>query len=120
MSPTPDAALATSSMSLKPKGIVPTAASAVAQCKQASLNPETGEPFTVKVILEVCKTRCYGHNPDQPWQHLPPNQKTALSPELKAARAKWAKDVLDMGTRLLGSTTIVSGWIHAAASSQGM
>ena len=91
-------------MTLKAKGIVPTAASIITQCKKASLNPETGEPFTAKVILEVFKTRCYDHHPDQPWQHLPPNYKTALSPELKAARVVWAKAVLDMGHQ--------AAWFH--------
>ena len=91
------AALAKSAMVLKSKGIVPTAGSVIAQCKKASLNPETGEPFTAKVILEVFKTRCYDHNPDMPWQHMPPNQKTALSPDMKAARARWAHTILGMG-----------------------
>ena len=89
ITPVQEAALAKSAMVLKSKGIVPTAGSVIAQCKKASLNLETGEPFTAKVILEVFKTRCYDHNPDQPWQHLPPNQKTALSPDMKAARARW-------------------------------
>ena len=45
ISPTQESALAKSAMTLKSKGIVPTAASVIAQCKKASLNPETGEPF---------------------------------------------------------------------------
>ena len=91
ITPTHESALAKSAMTLKSKGIMPTASSVIAQCKKARLNPETGKPFTVNVILDVFKTRCYDHNPDQPWQHLPPNQKTALSPELKDAWAKWAQ-----------------------------
>ena len=104
ISPIQESALAKSAMTLKTKGIVPSAASIIAQCKKASLNPETGEPFTAKVILEVFKTRCYDHHPDKPWQHLPPNYKTALSPELKAARVVWAKAVLDMGHQ--------AAWFH--------
>ena len=48
-----EAAIAKSAMSLKRKGVEPTVAAVTAQCPAATLNPETDEPFTAKVILEV-------------------------------------------------------------------
>ena len=56
-----EAAIAKSAMSLKRKGVGPTVAAVTAQCPAATLNPETDEPFTAKVILEVFP----GHRADK-------------------------------------------------------
>lgn len=67
----------------------------IAQCPQATLNPETDEPFTHKVILEVFRTRCHDGDPEQPWSYRTPKQKTALTPEHKELRHKWALKMLE-------------------------
>ena len=89
-----EATIAQSAMSLKRKGVEPTVSAVVAQCPAATLNPETGEAFTAKVILEVFKTRCYDNDPEFPWQHVSPKCKTALTPELKVHRATWGETML--------------------------
>ena len=90
-------AVAHSAMAMKARGTEPTVEAVVAHCPRATLNPETAEPFTSKVILEVFRTRCYDDNPEQPWQHVTPNQKTALSPELQLVRHKWGEAMLSKG-----------------------
>ena len=55
-----EAVIAKSAMSLKRKGIEPTVAAVVSQCPAATLNPETDEAFTAKVILEVFACHCLG------------------------------------------------------------
>ena len=55
-----EAAIAKSAMSLKRKGVEPTVAAVTAQCPAATLNPETDEPFSAKVILEVSPGQCLG------------------------------------------------------------
>ena len=66
----------------------------------ATLNPQTGEAFTDKVILEVFKTRCYDEGSSIPWSQEHPLQKTALPDFLIEWRAEWASDMLanDMPT----------------------
>lgn len=67
--------IAQSAMNMKSKGLVPTVAAVVAQCPKATMNPETQEPFTSKVICQVFKSRCYDKNPDEPWEFRCPKQK---------------------------------------------
>jgi hypothetical protein len=59
-----EATIAKSAMAQKAKGVEPTAMLMKAMCPAATLNPETGEQFTDKVILEVFKTRCYDKDPE--------------------------------------------------------
>ena len=82
-------------MAMKEKGLVPSVSAIVAQCPKATLNPETEEPFTAKVILEVFRSKCYDQDPEHPWSYQNPKHKTALTPELEALRAKWGFDMLD-------------------------
>jgi hypothetical protein len=91
-----EASIAKSAMAQKAKGVEPTATLMKATCPAATLNPETGEHFTDKVILQVFKTRCYDKDPESPWQCLPSKCKTALTPELKAHRATWGETMLGM------------------------
>ena len=88
-------AIAQCAMALKDKGLVPTVSAILTQCPKATTNPETGEPFTPKVILNVFKTRCFDNDPEHPWTYESPKLKTALMPELKQARLKWAEDMLE-------------------------
>ena len=86
--------IAQSAMNMKRKGLVPTVAAVIAQCPKATLNPETEEPFTSKVICEVFKTRCYDDNHNEPWTFRCPKQKTCLSPELIELRRVWGDKML--------------------------
>ena len=72
----------------------PSAALAKEHCPLAALNPQTGEAFTDKVILEVFKTRCYDEGSNIPWSREHPLQKTVLPDFLMELRAEWAPDML--------------------------
>ena len=61
-------AIATSAMAMKERGLVPSVSAILASCPQATLNPETDEPFSAKVILRVFKTKCYDQDPEHPWK----------------------------------------------------
>ena len=89
-------AIASSMMSAKEKGLVPSVSLAIVRCPKATLNPETGEPFSKKVILQVFRTLCYDNDPDHPWSYEHPKQKTALSPENIEARISWVDVMLAM------------------------
>lgn len=89
-----EATIAKCAMALKAKGVEPTAKEMKTRCPAATLNAETDESFSDKVILEVFKTRCYDNDPAEPWKHVSPKCKTALSPELKVLRAAWGEVML--------------------------
>jgi hypothetical protein len=55
-----ESVIAKSAMSLKRKGVEPTVAAVIAQCPAATLNPETDEAFSAKVLLEVFACHCLG------------------------------------------------------------
>jgi len=74
--------------------LVPSVAAVLANCPQATLNPETDEPFSTNVILRVFRTKCYDIEPEHPWNYDHPKQKTTLSPEFVLARATWADAML--------------------------
>ena len=99
-----EASIAKSAMAQKAKGVEPTAMLMKATCPAATLNPETGEQFSDKVILQVFRTRCYDKDPEYPWQMLPSKCKTALTPELKAHRNTWGGTMLEMNHH--------RGWYH--------
>ena len=104
ITPHQEQALAKCAMNLKAHGIEPTASQVIAHCPVASINKDTGETFTHKVILDVFKTRCYDQSPDVPWQQLCTKQKTALTPELIADRLAWGETMLALKHH--------SGWYH--------
>jgi hypothetical protein len=97
-------AIASSAMAMKERGLVPSVSAIIAQCPKATLNPETEEPFTAKVILEVFRSSCYDKDPEHPWSYQNPKHKTALTPELEALRAKWGFVMLDFNHH--------AGWYH--------
>lgn len=94
ITPAQEAAIAKSGMAQKGAGLEPSVSQTIARCEKATLNPETGQPFSAKVILQVFKTRCYDKDPAHPWEHRAPKQKTALSEPAKAARLLWANVML--------------------------
>ena len=89
-------AIAKSAMTMKKKGLVPSVSAVIASCPAATLNPDTQEPFTAKVILEVFKSKCYDTCPQVPWSYTNPKNKTALSPEVKTMRVEWCKKMLQL------------------------
>ena len=89
-------AIAQCAMTMKEKGLVPSVPGILARCPKATLNPETDEPFTAKVILEVFQSRCYDENPLVPWTYSNPKHKTALFPEVKEARWTWTRVMLEI------------------------
>jgi hypothetical protein len=86
--------IATCAMRLKKQKVEPSAALIKEICPVATLNPNTGEAFTDKYILEVFKKRCFDEGSDVPWSQEHPLQKTALPDFLVKWRAKWASDML--------------------------
>ena len=44
---------------MKARGLEPSVPAVVAACPEGTRNPETGEAFTAKVILQVFRTRCF-------------------------------------------------------------
>ena len=90
-------AVAMSAMALERRGIEPSYRAVVAHTPNASLNPQTGQPFTQKYLMEVFRTMCYDDDPLDPWDHMLPYQKTALSPELIADRLVWLRKMLALG-----------------------
>ena len=90
-------AVAEAAMALKRSGIEPSYDDVVLRAPKASLNPETGEPFTSKYIMQVFKSLCYDEDPSDPWGHMMPYQKTALPPELIEQRAVWARKMKELG-----------------------
>ena len=89
-------AVARCAMALKEADEEPTVAAVVQKCPVAAVNPDTGLPFDGKLVLRVFRTLCFDSDPAVPWDQDYPLAKTALSPELKEWRLKWAKTVLAM------------------------
>ena len=77
--------VAKSAMVLKRSGVEPSVVKVIAQCPKATTNPDTGLSFTAPTILEVFRALCYDI-PECPWTLTSPFQKTALPPEINAAR----------------------------------
>ena len=53
------AAMATSAMALKNRGVEPTYSLVIAQCPNASINPVTGEAVSKQVVYDILESRCY-------------------------------------------------------------
>jgi len=83
-------AVANAAMALKREGFEPTANAVAERCPIAATNPETGEAFSDKVIHEVFGSRCFDDGAEEPWGHMEPYHKTALSPEAKMLRLKYS------------------------------
>ena len=97
-------AIAKSAMALKAAGEEPTVDAVRARCPTASINPDTGNVFDDKLILEVFRTRCYDNDPEHPWKHQNALQKTSLPANQIKARFDWSKEM-----ERLGHT---EGWFH--------
>ena len=66
---------------------------AILRAPKATVNPQTGKPFTPKYILQVFRSLCYDDDPADPWGHQLPYQKAALPDELMQHRVAWAEKI---------------------------
>ena len=73
------------------KGKEPTVNLVLQHCTKAAVNPDTGEYFDKKLILDVFKHECFDTGARLPWGHLSPVSHSALSPGQIASRRKYAK-----------------------------
>ena len=73
------------------KGKEPTVNLVRQHCTKAAVNPDTGEYFDKKLILDVFKHECFDTGARLPWGHLSPVSHSALSPGQIASRRKYAK-----------------------------
>jgi hypothetical protein len=96
-------AVANSAMALKRSGEEPSAADVKQRCPAATLNPNTGEPYTDKYIYEVFESKCHDDGAEVLWSQMNPLNKTALSEAMQVMRAAWGRAQL----RLLEQT---AGW----------
>ena len=79
------------------KGKEPTVNLVRQHCPKATVNPDTGEYFDKKLILDVFKNECFDKGARLPWGHLPPVSQSALSPIQIESRLKYAKAELAKG-----------------------
>ena len=84
-------AAANAAMAIKRAGFEPTVAAVIQRCPVATLNPETHQPFSDPLITQVFRSRCFDDGAEEPWGHISPFHKTALSPVLVKMRWDWAK-----------------------------
>ena len=88
--------VATSAMAMKERGIEPTYALIIAQCPNASINPNTGEPVSKQVVYDILESRCYDIDPDTPWCHQKRLAKTAVLPQDFPKRLAFGKHMLSL------------------------
>ena len=84
-------ACANAAMAVKREGWEPTAQAVVERCPTAAINPSTGFPFTDKLFHDVFRTRCFDDGAQEPWGHVAPYHKTALSEDAEKLRLSWAR-----------------------------
>ena len=85
------AAIARSAMALKRNGLEPTFGLVVAQCPNATINPETNATVGKKRVYDVMREKCYDDSPQEPWTHRPRLSKTVLTPEDMRKRLAWGR-----------------------------
>jgi hypothetical protein len=83
-------ACANAAMAIKRAGKEPSAAAVAARCPIAAVNPETSQPFSNHLLTKVFRSKCYDNVPENPWGHMTPYYKTALSPQHQEMRYQWA------------------------------
>ena len=86
-------AVATSAERLKKSGQEPTYSRVVAQCPEATRNPQTGAPVHKKQLYAVLKQDCFDEGADEPWEHKARYSKAALTPDMMRKRFAFARHV---------------------------
>ena len=79
------------------KGKEPTVNLVRQHCTKATVNPDTGEYFDKKLILDVFKNDCFDEGARFPWGQVTPVSQSALSPTQILARHRYAKAEVDKG-----------------------
>ena len=88
--------VAHSTMAMKERGIQPTYALIIAQCPNATINPNTGEPVSKQVVYDILESRCYDIDPDLPWSHRKRINKAALLPQEIERRLAFGNHMLSL------------------------
>ena len=97
VSETNKAIVANSTMALKESGVAPTYALIIAQCPNATINPNTGEPVSKQVVYDILESRCYDIDPDVPWSHRKRLANAALLPQDIEKRLTFGTHMLSLG-----------------------
>ena len=88
--------VATSAMAMKERGVQPTYALVVAQCPNASINPNTGEPVSKQVVYDILESRCYDIDPATPWSNQKRLAKRAVLPQDMPKRLAFGQHMLSL------------------------
>jgi len=83
-------------MAMTRRGEGVTVQAAQGRAATSCTNPDTGELFDKKVVLEVLRTMCHDGDRADTWGHYVPYQKTAPEPRLLPLRHAWAKKLLGL------------------------
>jgi len=90
--------IAASAMSAKhTRGQEPCVAAVVEACPAASLNPNTGQPFSDFSIRKIFVEDCYDFDPAHPWRFQHALQKVFLPEPVKEHRCKMGRYLLRYG-----------------------
>lgn len=79
------------------RGEEPSVNSIVLRCPVATLNPNTGKPFSRRHLRKVFLEDCYDIDPDHPWKYQNPLQKIFLPEDLKEHRLRMAQYIQRYG-----------------------
>ena len=88
--------IATSAMAMKQRGVEPTYALIIAQCPNASINPNTGQPVSKQVVYDIFESRCYDIDPETPWTNQKRLAKVAVLPQDVPKRLAFGKYMLSL------------------------
>ena len=81
-------------MDLKRRRLAPSPARVRAVLPRLTLNKETGEPLSDRILRDVFKTRCYDETEDDPWQWLPSASQDYLQEKVKPLRVRTGRHIL--------------------------
>ena len=91
ITPTNQALVARSAMTMAAKGQDPTYSTLVARSPKALMNPNTQLPVNKKRVYAIMREWCYDdpEDPDDKWTHGPRNSQNALTAETRRLRYDW-------------------------------
>ena len=91
-------AIANCARSKKARGGDPTYGQVCGSCKDAVINPDTGNPVDKRAVYVVFKERCYDdpEDPDNTWSNRPRLSRKAITEEVRVKRAEWATWMLSL------------------------
>jgi hypothetical protein len=92
-------AIADKAMELKKDLVAPTPEKIRVLLPRKTINKKTGAPISDEKIRTIFKTLCYDEDEDDPWHYLPSPQQDCLTDEMKPARVRTAKHLLQHVTK---------------------